>query len=84
MPSLGRYIVDPSGLGARKDQHVEGVAVLLIGVPDGVRQVAVLLDLPLNRMGRDALAGVAVSTVHDAPATGVRTQPKQPVVKFGN
>ena len=47
------------------------MAVLLVGVANCIGQIAILLDLPFNGMGRDALAGVAVSAVDNTPPTGV-------------
>jgi hypothetical protein len=51
VPGLGGGVVHPSGVGRGEDQHVKAVAILLISVRNGVRHVAVLLDLPLDRMG---------------------------------
>ena len=84
MPRLCSYIVDPRRVGGRERQHVEGVAVLLVGVGRGVSDVFVLLDLPLDRVRADAHARVAVGAVDDALAARVSAQPEQGVVKFGD
>ena len=84
VPGLGRCIVDPGGVGAGEGQHVEAVTVLLVGVGDGIRDVAVLLDLPLHGVRGHALARVAVGAVDDALATVVTTQPEQGVVQLGH
>ena len=84
MPRLRCHIVDPCGVCGWKNQHVEAVAVLLVGVPNSVRQVAVLLDVPLDSVSRNALTRVAVGPVDHALTTGVFAQPKQAVVHLGN
>ena len=71
MPSAGRGVIHPSGVGRRENQHVERVAVLLIRIRDGVRQISVVLDGELNRMGRNAHALIALCAVYDALSTGV-------------
>ena len=60
------------------------MAVLLVGVGNGVCQVRILLDMPLNSMGRDALACVAIGPVDDALTTAVTAKPKQAVVHLGD
>ena len=71
MPCLGGYVIDPSGVGAREGQHIEGVAFLLIGVTDGVRDVPVLGDGVLNGVRGYAHPGVTVGAVDDALPPGV-------------
>ena len=84
VPSLCGGIVHPCGVGRGEDQHVKAVTVLLVCVPNGVRQVRVLLDLPLDGVGRDSLACVAVGPVDDALTTAVTAKPEQAVVHLGN
>ena len=84
MPRLCRDIVDPRRVSGRERQHVEGVAVLLVGVGRGVSDVGVLLDLPLNGVRADAHARVAVGAVDDALAARVSAQPEQGVVELGD
>ena len=84
MPCLRGGIVNPSGVGAGEHQHIEAVTVLLVGVSNRIRQIFVLLDLPLDSVGGDALTGVAICAINHAATTSVRTQPEQAVVHFGN
>ena len=84
MPRTGRRVEHPSRAAGREVQHVEGVAVLLVGVGHRVRHVGVLLDLPLDGVRRDALAGVAASAVDDALTARVAAQPEHAVVHLGD
>ena len=84
MPCLGGNVIHPGGVGRGKDQHVETVAVLLVRVRNRVRQVGILLNLPLDSVGADALARVAVGPVDDALAAPVTPEPEQAVVHLGN
>ena len=84
VPCARDRVVDPRRVGGRERQDVELVAFLLVGVGHGVRDRAVALDGKLNRMGRDALAAVAVGLIDDAPPARVGTQPEQRVVQLGD
>ena len=84
MPRLRGDVVDPGGVGLREDQHIERMAILLVGVANRVRQVAVLLDVPFDCVGRDALRLVAVGPVDHAAASGVGAQPENAVVHLGD
>ena len=54
VPHLGRYIVAPRFIGGRERQHIEAVPLLLVCVGNRVGNIAVLLNLSLYRMGRNA------------------------------
>ena len=73
MPSLRCYVIHPCGVCARKNQNVKRMTVLLVCVSNCVRDVAVLLNLPLNSVGANALSGVAIGTINNTLTTGVRT-----------
>ena len=58
------------------------MTVLLVSVANRIRQVAILLNLPFDGVGRYTHARVAVSAVHNAPPTGISAQPKKAVVEL--
>ena len=84
VPCAGRGVEHPSRIRVRKVQHVERVTVLLVGVPHSIRQVAVLLNGKLNRVGRYAHALVAVRSIDDALAASVSAKPKDAVIHLGD
>ena len=84
MPRAGSDVQHPSGVRRREVQDVESVAFLLVGERHRVRDVGVLLDLPLDGVRGHPLPGVAVGAVHDAVAACVRPQPEQRVVELGD
>ena len=59
------------------------MTVLLVGVCNRVVDVAVGLDVPFDRMGADALAGVAVGPIDDAAPASICAQPEHAVVQLG-
>ena len=71
VPSLRGNIVDPRSVRGGEIQDVERMAILLVCVRRGVGNIRVLLDLPFDRMGRNAGAVVAVGPVDDAFTAGV-------------
>ena len=84
MPCACGHVKHPCLLGARERQHVKGMAILLIGKGNRIRDVAITLDSKLNRVGGDTLARIAVSPEYDALASGIRPQPEQRVVHLGD
>ena len=84
MPCAGSDIKHPGLVGGRKGQHVKTVPVLLVRVRDRIADVAVSLDVPLDRVCADPLALIAVGPIDDALAARVFSQPEHAVVHLGN
>jgi hypothetical protein len=60
MPRLSRNVLDPSRFGGWECQNVKRMTVLLVSVSNGVRNIAVLLNLPFNGVRANSHTCVAL------------------------
>ena len=81
MPEPCGDVVDPRRLGIWYIQHVEAMALVLIGVGYRTVKVPALLEPVFDRMGADALRRVAVSSPDDARPKLIGSQPEQGIVE---